>query len=177
MLKFLDTNYRSPSIQPDLLILAPFLLKNSSDKTSATFELAKHTFSRISASIANRSQLNPSALEKDSLLLSLGTWSLLMHKQPAGFFGQSSPVALRSLVRLLNEFELLRVGVIADKSVDLFDVERCFAHVLRAVHLSFIASLNVSKADKKLRSETLELVGTIFGLLKNQLSSPYHEVK
>lgn len=178
LLQFLNNNYKSLSLQSDLCILAPFLLKNSKDmkKNTSIFDLTKETFTRIKASLADRSGLDPASLEQDCLLLSLGIWSLMMHKNEV-FFAQTSPVSLQSLVELLSEFEQLRVGVIKDTSVDLFDVEKSFAHVLRSVYLVSVYSLNESRSDGKLRAELLEPVGSVFDLLKSQLSSPFHQVR
>lgn len=100
----------------------------------------------------------------------------MMHKNKASL-AQTSSLSLQSLVQLLNEFERLRLGVIADKSIDLFDVEKSFAHVLRSVYLVSVYSLNVSRGDGKLRAELLEPIGSAFDVLKSQLSSPFHQVR
>lgn len=145
-------------------------------KNTTIFDLTKETFKRVKASIADRPGLDLASLEQDCLLLSLGIWSLMMHKNET-FFAPASHISLQSLVELLSEFEQLRAGVIKDKSVDLFEVEKSFAHVLRSVYLVSLYSLNKSKSDGKLRAELLKPVGSVFDLLKSQLSSPFHQVR
>lgn len=172
---FLDTNYKDTSLQCDLCILWPFLMHNMSSKsTNSIIQLNQLIYTKLHASLKNsdKSTLNMAVLEKESLLMSLSVWSLMMSNSSGKIYSADTNISLASLVNLLKEFETFRLEVIADKSIELVRIEKCFSHVLRAVYFCMLASL---KTDKK-SDEVLEPIGTMFDLLKNQLSSPYHEV-
>ena len=167
MTKFATESFTDTVIQKDICVIAPFLFQQNSSistKIHSIKNLNKLIIDNIEKIIQDETSIDFKILENNFLVLSLATWSLIMmnHDTSDGF---------ESLCNKLNYLEKIRRKGISNKSFPVIQIDKSLNHLLRTVNLCMIQSLK-----HKDKNEILKPIENIFDLLKNQLSSPYHQV-
>lgn len=172
MTKFAIENCNETSIQKDICIIAPFLfqLKSGTNDTEkrSILHLNKNMIENIEKKIKHGLQSEGSIdlkdLENNFLMVSLSNWSLIM-------MNHDTSADLEKLCSFLSDLTNLKLQIISNRSSHIIEVHKSLKHLLRTINLCMIQSLKL-----KDKTKVLKPIESIFDLIKNQLSSPYHEV-
>ena len=152
------------AVRSDLCILAPFL-KGAHE---SMLNMTKLLFKQIDSAFDETLLLTKfdsladkvGSMEQNCLLMSLCTWYLIMQTES----NEATALSLKDSISLLLKCDQMKSKIITDKCLSLIQIERCLNHLLRTCNYCVLAC------------DELEPIEAAFDVLKNQLSSPYHEV-
>jgi hypothetical protein len=173
----------------ELCILAPLFIQNSDKIESLILSLCKTTIKKLQSnqeklksifSIVNlqNSESFIDEYETDCLLFSLSIWSLMhFEKKNESFYSACSLLENKSifecLIDILYDLDELKNNIIINLNIYRFEFEKYYIHLIRALNYC----LNTNTDSNKLFNQLDEKLKKCLNFLKNQLSSPIHEVK
>lgn len=170
----------------ELLIATPFLFQQNAKTTELIFELSDCLIKKISSDFDKynneventESLINNklgSNLEINSFLLSLSIWSLILLKNNKQHLA-GSKLSVEIIGSLLDRLNKLKT-TIKNKNILKYNnvvFDKCENNILRSMNFYLIASISLNSSSDKIK--IAKEIESVIHLLKNLLSSSYHEV-
>ena len=171
----------------EFCVIAPLFIQDSTQFQQTilglslkTLESLNKDFETIKKIILQDTKDNKTLIrdyEIECLLFSLCVWSLMHFEnkiesfvEPCLFLENMS--LFESLIDLVFKLDGLKSEIMIINNQHCFELERHLIHLLRSLKYSLNLSTYLDQSIDKLRKQTER----ILSFLKNQLSSPYHEV-
>ena len=169
-------------------VVAPLFIQDSVKIQNLVFGLSLKTLKKLTTEFApiksyflqddRENQCVIQEYEMECLLFSLSVWSMMhCENKTKGFSKPHSSLGNLSLfeclIELVHKLEELKNEIILKSNQYRFELDKYFIHLLRALKYSLNISVNHSDQSFEQLHKQVE---NVFNFLKNELSSPYHEV-
>ena len=167
----LDKNIHEDTILVETLVLIPFLFRKDSKACSLILNLNK----TLTKAIKSNLDENWEELEKKTFLLSFTIWSDIMTNRQ-----ENISLSIKEVCELIPNINQLQQSTKLKTSnkYDRVIFDMCDNNLIRALNYYVIIFNNQTlNPDEKNAFQVKSSIENIIDVLKNQLSSPYHEVK
>lgn len=162
----------------ELLVGAPFLFQDSEEIAERIYSVCEQFQQLLNQhlNVNSNANANLNDLEALSFSYSITVWSLVLNKKIKNQFAKEIKLCDK-VVDFLVELKRLGDKLLDEKNGSFEIVQRSLKHHLRALNFILISIRLQSAADEKYQQYFRITLEKLFDLLKNQLASPYHEVK
>ena len=170
----------------EFCIVAPLFIEHSSQIQKMIFDLSLKSLQNLIVEFATiksdiLQETNKTLIgeyEMQCLLFSLSVWSLMHFDNKIESFFEScfsleNLSLFESIIDLIYKLDALKSEILITINQHCFEIERFLIHLLRSLKYSLNLSTHLNQSLDKLRKQ----IEKILDFLKNQLSSPYHEVR
>ena len=169
------SNNQVDPILTELPLVVPFLFRNEAKMVNLMLNIVAFLIEQINTDL-NETSIDSQKvkilfdnLERKTFLLSINIWSSLMIKKQEVQLEES----IHLICSLLSGLSKLKL-IVKEKTSNKYDqvlVDKCDNHLLRALNYYVVLAGGADSNAKAKKS-----IESIIDLLKNRLSSPYHEV-